>query len=165
VLWVYASGGTSWIIDSGCTNHMTGEKKRFSSYDKNDETNGYQVEQVDLDELDEQEAPCTELRNMSIRDVCPQVPDEPTPTQDQSSSSMQSSTPTQDEEQALEVEDQIEDNEPPQDEGIDQGEMKLSKKRRMSKRSKTKHHLTLESIKQFSETTPSTPLSVTFKRG
>jgi hypothetical protein len=45
------------------------------------------------------------------------------------------------------------------------GEMKLSKKRRMSKRSKTKHHLTLESIKQFSETTPSTPFSVTFKRG
>jgi hypothetical protein len=98
VLWVYASGGTSWIIDSGCTNHMTREKKRFSSYEKNDETNGYQIEQVDLDELDEQEAPCTALRNMTIRDVCPQVPDEPTPTQDQPSSSMQSSTPTQDEE-------------------------------------------------------------------
>jgi hypothetical protein len=77
---------------------MTREKKRFSSYEKNDETNGYQIEQVDLDELDEQEAPCTALRNMTIRDVCPQVPDEPTPTQDQPSSSMQSSTPTQDEE-------------------------------------------------------------------
>ena len=43
-----------------------------------DETNASQVEQVDLDELDEEEAPCTTLRNMSIRDVCPQVPDEPT---------------------------------------------------------------------------------------
>jgi hypothetical protein len=32
---VYASGGTSWIIDSGCTNHMTGEKKMFISYVKN----------------------------------------------------------------------------------------------------------------------------------
>jgi hypothetical protein len=34
-LQVYASGGTSWIIDSGCTNHMTGEKKVFTSYVKN----------------------------------------------------------------------------------------------------------------------------------
>jgi hypothetical protein len=25
-LQVYASGGSSWIIDSGCTNHMTGVK-------------------------------------------------------------------------------------------------------------------------------------------
>jgi hypothetical protein len=32
---VYASGGTSWIIDNGCTNHMTGEKKTFTSYVKN----------------------------------------------------------------------------------------------------------------------------------
>jgi transposase InsO family protein len=35
-----------------------------------DETNGSQVEQVDLDELDDEEAPCIALRNMSIRDVC-----------------------------------------------------------------------------------------------
>jgi hypothetical protein len=34
-LQVYASGGSSWIIDSGCTNHMTGEKRMFFSYDKN----------------------------------------------------------------------------------------------------------------------------------
>jgi hypothetical protein len=34
-LQVYASGDTSWIIDSGCTNHMTGEKKMFTSYVKN----------------------------------------------------------------------------------------------------------------------------------
>jgi hypothetical protein len=53
------------------------------------ETNGSQVEQVDLDELDEEEeAPCIVLRNMSIRDVCPQVPMEPTTTQDQPSSSL-----------------------------------------------------------------------------
>jgi hypothetical protein len=36
-----------------------------------DETNGSQVEQVDLDELDDEEAPCIALRNMSIGDVCP----------------------------------------------------------------------------------------------
>jgi hypothetical protein len=34
-LQVYASGGSSWIIDSGCTNHMAGEKKMFTSYVKN----------------------------------------------------------------------------------------------------------------------------------
>jgi 3-dehydroquinate synthase class II len=34
-LQVYASRGTSWIIDSGCTNHMTWEEKMFTSYIKN----------------------------------------------------------------------------------------------------------------------------------
>jgi hypothetical protein len=42
-----------------------------------DETNGCQVEQVDLDELDDEEAPCIALRNMSIGDACPQEPEEP----------------------------------------------------------------------------------------
>jgi hypothetical protein len=27
--------GSSWIIDSGCTNHMIGDKRMFSSYEKN----------------------------------------------------------------------------------------------------------------------------------
>jgi hypothetical protein len=38
-----------------------------------DETNGSQVEQVDLDELDDEEAPYVALRNMSTGDVCPNV--------------------------------------------------------------------------------------------
>jgi hypothetical protein len=42
-----------------------------SCYIMFDETNGSQVEQVDLDELDDEEAPCVALRNMSIGDVCP----------------------------------------------------------------------------------------------
>jgi hypothetical protein len=42
-----------------------------------DETNGSQVEQVDLDELDDEEAPCVALRNMSIGDVCPKESGEP----------------------------------------------------------------------------------------
>jgi transposase InsO family protein len=42
-----------------------------------DETNGSQVEQVDLDELDDEEAPCVALRNMSIGDVCPKKSEEP----------------------------------------------------------------------------------------
>jgi hypothetical protein len=36
-----------------------------------DETNGSQVEQVDLDEIGDEQAPCIALRNMSIGDVCP----------------------------------------------------------------------------------------------
>jgi hypothetical protein len=84
-----------------------------------DETNGSQVEQVDLDELDDEEAPCVALRNMSIGDVCRKESKEPTQAQDQPSSSMQASPPTQDEDQAQEDEDQ--DNEPPQEGDIDQG--------------------------------------------
>jgi hypothetical protein len=53
-----------------------------------DETNGSQVEQVDLDELDDEEAPCVVLRNMSIGDVCPKESEEPPQAQDQPSSSM-----------------------------------------------------------------------------
>jgi hypothetical protein len=86
-----------------------------------DETNGSQVEQVDLDELDDEEALCIALRNMSIGDVCPKEPEEPSQAQDQPSSSIQASPPTQDEELAQEEEDQDQDNEPPQEEGIDQG--------------------------------------------
>jgi hypothetical protein len=31
----FLAGLCIWIIDSGCTNHMTGEKKMFTSYVKN----------------------------------------------------------------------------------------------------------------------------------
>jgi hypothetical protein len=30
--------GSSWIIDSGCTNHITREKKMFTSYVKNNDS-------------------------------------------------------------------------------------------------------------------------------
>jgi hypothetical protein len=84
-----------------------------------DETNGSQVEQVDLDEIDDEEAPCIALRNMSIGDVCPKESKEPPQAQDQPSSSMQVSAPTQDEDQAQDDEDQ--EDEPPQEEDNDQG--------------------------------------------
>jgi hypothetical protein len=84
-----------------------------------DETNGSKVEQVDLDELDDEEAPCVALRNMSIGDVCPKESEEPTHAQDQPSSSLQASPPTQDEEHAQDDEDQ--EDEPPQEEDNDQG--------------------------------------------
>ena len=130
-----------------------------------DETNGSQVEQVDLDELDDKEAPCVALRNMSIGDVCPKESEESPQAQDQPSSSVQASPPTQEEDMAQEEEVQDQDNEPLQEEGIDQGEMKLIKKRRMNKRFKIKDHLTQESTKQFNEITPSIPYLLTFKRG
>jgi hypothetical protein len=85
-----------------------------------DESNGSQVEQVDLDELDDEEAPSIALRNMSICDVCPKESKESPHAQDQPSSSIQVSTPTQVEEIAQE-EDEDQDDEPPQEEGIDQG--------------------------------------------
>jgi hypothetical protein len=86
-----------------------------------DETNGSQVEQVDLDELDDEEAPCVALRNMSIGDVCLKESKEPTQAQDQPSSSNQASPPTQDEDQAQNNEDEDQEDEPPQEEDNDQG--------------------------------------------
>jgi hypothetical protein len=85
-----------------------------------DETNGSQVEQVDLDELDDEEAPCVVLRNMSIEDVFPKESEEHTQAQDQPSSSMQASPPTQDEDQAQDHENEDQE-EPPQEEDNDQG--------------------------------------------
>jgi hypothetical protein len=86
-----------------------------------DKTNGSQVVQVDLDELVDEEAPCVALRNMSIWDVCLKESEEPPQAQDQPSSSIQVSPPTQDAELAQEDEDQDQDDEPPQEEDIDQG--------------------------------------------
>jgi hypothetical protein len=86
-----------------------------------DETNGSQVEQVDLDELDDEEAPCVALRNISIGDVCPKESKEPLQAQDQPSSSMQASPPTQDEERAQDNEKEDQEDEPPQEEDNDQG--------------------------------------------
>jgi transposase InsO family protein len=86
-----------------------------------DETNGSQVEQVDLDELDDEEALCVALRNMSIGDVCPKESEEPPQAQDQPSSSIQASPPTQDEEQVQNDEDENQEDEPPQKEDNNQG--------------------------------------------
>jgi hypothetical protein len=86
-----------------------------------DETNGSQVEQVDLDELDDEEAPCIALRNMSIGDVYPKESKETPQAQDQPSSSMQASPPTRDEDEAQDDEGEDQQDEPPQEEGNDQG--------------------------------------------
>jgi hypothetical protein len=86
-----------------------------------DETNGSKVEQIDLDELDDEEASCVALRNMSIGDVCPKESKESPQAQDQPSSSIQASPPTQGEELAQEEEDEDQYDESPQEEDIDQG--------------------------------------------
>jgi hypothetical protein len=130
-----------------------------------DETNGSQVEQVDLDELDDEEAPCVALRNISIGDVCSKESEEPPQAQDQPSSSIQSSPPTQEEDMAQEEEDEYQDDDPPQGEDIDQGEMKMIKTRKMIKKFKTKDHRTQESTKQFKEITSSTLFLVAFTMG
>jgi hypothetical protein len=81
-----------------------------------DETNGSQVEQVDLDELDDEEAPCIALRTMSIVDVCPKEPEEPPQAQDQLLSFNQASPPTQDEDEAQNDEDEDQEHGSPQEE-------------------------------------------------
>jgi hypothetical protein len=86
-----------------------------------DETNGSQVEQVDLDEIGDGEAPCIALRNMSIGDVCPEDSKEPPNAQDQPSSSTQASPPTQNEDEAQVDEGEDQRDEPPQDDGNNQG--------------------------------------------
>jgi hypothetical protein len=83
------------------------------------------VEQVDVDELDDEEALCVALRNMSIGDVCPKESEEPPQAQDQPSSSNQASPPTQDEDQAQDNEEEGQEDEPPQEEDNDQGEDKI----------------------------------------
>jgi hypothetical protein len=86
-----------------------------------DETNGFRVEQVDLDELDDEEALCVALRNMSIGDVCPKESEEPPQAQDQPSSSNQASPPTQHEDQGQVDENEDQEDESPQEEDNDQG--------------------------------------------
>jgi transposase InsO family protein len=118
-----------------------------------DETNGSQVEQVDLDELDDEEAPCVALRNMSIGDVCPKESEEPIQAQDRPSSSNQASPPTQDDEPAQDNEEEYEEDEPPQDEVNDQGGMMKIMTRKMIKKFRVKDCHTQESTKRFKEIT------------
>jgi hypothetical protein len=127
-----------------------------------DETNGSQVEQVDLDELDDEEAPCVALRNMSIGDVCPKESEEPTQAQDQPSSSMQASPPTQDEEHAQGDENEDQEDEPPQEEDNDQGRDEDKEDEQEIQVQRPPHPRVHQAIQRDH---PSTPFSVTFIRG
>jgi hypothetical protein len=79
-----------------------------------DETNGSQVEQYDLDDVDDEEAPCDALRTMTIGDVRLQEANK-----DQTSSN-EAGPPTQEDDQDQEGE-QDEDDDQDQDMGNDQG--------------------------------------------
>jgi hypothetical protein len=79
-----------------------------------DETNGSQVEQFDLDDVDDEEAPCDALRTMTIGDVGPQEVNE-----DQLSSN-EAPPPTQVNDQDQENE-QDKDDDKDKDVGNDQG--------------------------------------------
>jgi hypothetical protein len=87
-----------------------------------DETNGSQVEQVDLDELDDEEASRVALRNMSIGNVCPKEPEEPPHAQDQPSSSNQASPPTEDEDQAQDDENEDQEEAPQEEDNDHRGD-------------------------------------------
>jgi hypothetical protein len=116
-----------------------------------DETNGSQVEQVDLDELDDEEAPCVALRNMSIGDVCPKEFEEPPQAQDQPSSSNQASPPTQNEDQAQDDENDDQEMSHLKRRTTIKGEMSMIKTRKMM-RVQDRH--TQESTKRYNEITP-----------
>jgi hypothetical protein len=112
------------------------------------------VEQVYLDELDDEEAPCVALRNMSIGNVCPKESEEPTQAQDQLSSSNQTSPPTQDEDQAQDDEDEDQEDEPPQEEDNDQGGDEVNQDKEDDQELQVKDRHTQESTKRFKEITP-----------
>jgi hypothetical protein len=79
-----------------------------------DETNGSQVEQYDLDDVDDEEAPCDALRTMALGDVRPEVANE-----DQASSN-EAAPPTQEDDKDQEGE-QDEDGDQDHEMGNNQG--------------------------------------------
>jgi hypothetical protein len=96
-----------------------------------DETNGSQVKQVDLDELDDEDALCVTLRNMSIGDVCLKESEEPSQAQDQPSSSIQASPRTQDEKWLKRTRIKIKTMSHLKRRTLIKGEMKMIKTRKM----------------------------------
>jgi hypothetical protein len=78
-----------------------------------DETNGSQVEQYDLDDVDDEEAPCNALRNMVIGDVRPQETNEDQP------SSNEAAPPTQDNDDQHQESEEDEYNDQDHDMGND----------------------------------------------
>jgi hypothetical protein len=105
----YDSNSRAYCVfnkDSGCVETTCDEVF--------DETNGSQVEQYDLDDVDNEEAPCDALRNMAIGDVRPQE------TNGDQPSSNEATPPTQVDDQNEEGE-QDEDDDQDHNMGNDQG--------------------------------------------
>jgi hypothetical protein len=130
-----------------------------------DETNGSQVEQVDLDELDDEEAPCVALRNMSIGMCVQKNPkslhkhkiNHHLPYKHLHQLKMKKWLKKR--RMKIKMMSHLKRR------ILIKGEMKMIKTRKMIKRFRIKDYHTQESTKQFKEITPSTPFLVTFIRG
>jgi hypothetical protein len=121
--------------------------------------------EVSCDIVFDEEAPCVALRNMSIGDVCPKESEEPTQAQDQPSSSMQASPPTQDEDQDQDNEDEDQEDEPPQEEDNDQGGDEVDQDKEDDQEVQGQGLPHPRSTKRLKQITPSTPYLVIFIRG
>jgi hypothetical protein len=130
-----------------------------------DETNGSQVEQVDPDELDDEEALCVVLRNMSIGDVCPKESEEPSQAQDQPHLLYKHLHQLKMRKWLKKKRMKIKTMSHLKRRTLIKGEMKMIKISNMIKKFWIKDHRTQESTKQFKEITPSTPFLVTSTRG
>jgi hypothetical protein len=112
------------------------------------------MEQVDLDELDNEEAPCIVLRNISIGDVCTKESKEPPQAQDQPSSRhkhlhlLKMGIGLKKKRVKIKMMSHLRRR------TLIKGEMKIITTRKMIKKFKTKDHRTQESTKQFKEITP-----------
>jgi hypothetical protein len=121
-----------------------------------DETNGSQVEQVDLNELDDEEAPCVTLRNMSIRDVCPTKCEEPPQAQDQRHLPIKLLRPLKMRIKLKIIMMKIKTMNHLKWRTSIKGEMKTMQTRKMIKKFRVKDRHTQESTKKSNEITPST---------
>jgi hypothetical protein len=130
-----------------------------------DETNGSQVEQVDLDELDDEEAPCIVLRNMSIRDVYPKESEEPPQGKINRHLPCKHLHQLKMRIRLKMMKKKVKRMSHLKKRSIIKGEMKIMKTRKMSKKFWVNDRHTQESTKKFNEITPSTPSLVTFIRG
>jgi hypothetical protein len=118
-----------------------------------DETNDSQKEQVDLDLVDNEEAPGDALQRMVISDVKPQD----LSNQPQETSPNDTTPPTQGIDQDNH-EENVEPNDQGQEESNDQGKMKMMG-------INEKHHHIQECVKMFKEITLLTTYLVISKKG
>jgi hypothetical protein len=86
---------------------------------------------------------------MSIGDVCPKEFEEPLQAQDQPSSSMQASPPTQDEDEAQDDEGEDQEDGPPQEEDNDQGGDALNQDKEDKQDQRPPHPRVHQAIQQY----------------
>jgi hypothetical protein len=130
-----------------------------------DETNGSQVEQVDLDELDDEEAPCIALRNMSIGMCVLRNPKSPHKHKVYHHLPIKHLHQLKMRTRLKMMKMKIKRMNHLKRRTMIKGEMTMIKTRKMSRKFRVKDRHTQESTKQFNEITPSTQSLVTYIRG